>query len=223
MHSTGTLQLFFALHDKNQDGNLTREETISLSETFLFLFRKLEGDAPLGAVSSFLNRAFMVPVKEKGSLEQKSEWHLSMSTFQEVIVADDFLVEFLASFKSTFILHDVKSGVYTNVKAPPVLEISESILSDGLKWATKFISNPGKKGEEKAHGSDVNSSPGKTKLMNTEKQGDGGGENQIIEKKEKRESQDDKNEKELDDGHVLLNEGILNKEVYSNIFYYSSG
>ncbi|KAJ3364234.1 hypothetical protein HDU91_002667, partial [Kappamyces sp. JEL0680] len=64
IHTAGFLQLFFNLHDSDKDGRLSKEDTILLSETFLFLFRKLEGDAPLGAVSSFLNRAFMVPIKE---------------------------------------------------------------------------------------------------------------------------------------------------------------
>lgn len=198
MQSKSTLQLFFSVHDANQDGKLTKEETISLSETFLFLFRKLEGDAPLGAVSSFLNRAFMVPVKAQDGLEGNSEWSLSMDTFQEVIVADDFLVEFLASFKSTFILHDVKSGVYTTVKAPPVFEMSDSLLSGGLKWATsRFTSSIPKKGEEKEEEVvPISVAPAKVEK-----------EKSSEEKGEMEKNEEKKSEKEVDDDHALLNEG----------------
>lgn len=136
IHTAGCLQLFFNIHDTEGIGKLSRENTIFFSETLLFLFRKLEGDAPLGAVSSFLNRAFMIPIKQEEGLQkdQSLNWFLTFETFQEVIVADDFLVEFMATFPSTFTLNDTKSGVYTTVKAPPLTEISDTILSGGLKW-----------------------------------------------------------------------------------------
>lgn len=187
IHSTGSLQLFFSLHNSNQDGKLTKEETLTLSETFLFLFRKLEGDAPLGAVSSFMNRAYMVPIKEEEGLERKAEWYLNMSNFQEVVVADDFLVEYLATFPSTFILNDVKSGVYTTIKAAPIFEISESILSGSLKWATnRFISAPTK---------NVVSTDEKTAATQVPQQ-----------EKHKVTIEPAPSTKEIDDDHALLNE-----------------
>ena len=136
IHSSGCLQLFFDLHDSDRDGKLSKEDTILFSETMLFLLRKLEGDFHLGSISSFLNRAFMIPmtsVKDVGSLQ--GTWKLNFSTFQELIIADDFLVEYLATFPSTFHLSDTRSGVYTTVKQP-MFEVTDSIISKGFSWAS---------------------------------------------------------------------------------------
>ena len=205
IHTSGSLQLFFTLHDSDQDGKLTKEETISLSETFLFLFRKLEGDAPLGAVSSFLNRAFMVPVKSEEEEEVKrAEWHLNMNTFQEVIVADDFLVEYLATFPSTFILNDLKSGVYTTVLTPaPVLEmVSESLFAGGLKWATTRFTATTSASQTSAKKDEATS-------QKSEKSEAGTAEttaNTIVTPKDTSEERLKEQQIELDDDHALLAE-----------------
>ncbi|KAJ3314442.1 hypothetical protein HDV04_000424 [Boothiomyces sp. JEL0838] len=128
MHSGGTLQMFFTLHDSDQDGKLTREDTIHLSESLLFLFRNMQGDAPLSSVSALLNRAF--------TSKQEEPFLLTFTDFQELVIPDAFLVEYFATFNSTFVLNETKSGVYTNVKTMPVREITESIFSGGIKWAT---------------------------------------------------------------------------------------
>ncbi len=147
IHTSGCLQLFFSLHDSDGDGRLTKQDTITLSETFLFLFRKLEGDAPLGSVSSFLNRAFMVPVKD----ESQTDWYLDFSTYQEMIMADDFLVEYLATFPSTFVLLDIKSGVYTTMKVTAVREIADSLFGGGFRWVSeKWTGVNGKNGKAAA-------------------------------------------------------------------------
>ncbi|KAF9019051.1 TBC-domain-containing protein [Hymenopellis radicata] len=52
------IEWFFNLHDKNKDGFLTKDEVLTLSESFLFIFRFEIGDAYLGAVSRFMTNAF---------------------------------------------------------------------------------------------------------------------------------------------------------------------
>ncbi|KIK07869.1 hypothetical protein K443DRAFT_86394 [Laccaria amethystina LaAM-08-1] len=52
------IEWFFNLHDKNKDGFLTKDEVLTLSESFLFIFRYEIGDAYLGAVSRFMTNAF---------------------------------------------------------------------------------------------------------------------------------------------------------------------
>jgi hypothetical protein len=68
------IEWFFNLHDKNKDGYLTKDEVLTLSESFLvcfmlsisdrmlmdlqFIFRHEIGDAYLGAVSRFMTNAF---------------------------------------------------------------------------------------------------------------------------------------------------------------------
>jgi hypothetical protein len=144
IHSAGAMKLFYDMHSTQPNGSLSKEDTIQFSETMLFLFRKLDGDAPLGAVSSFLNSAFMIPLnKNDGTASEKFE--LDYATFQELIMADTFLVEYLATFPSTFVLMDTKSGVYTYVKPPQVQEITESFLSGGLKWASEKMTGISKK------------------------------------------------------------------------------
>ncbi|GAW04472.1 TBC-domain-containing protein [Lentinula edodes] len=52
------IEWFFNLHDKNKDGFLTKDEVLTVSESFLFIFRFEVGDAYLGAVSRFMTNAF---------------------------------------------------------------------------------------------------------------------------------------------------------------------
>lgn len=71
------IEWFFNMHDKNKDGYLTKDEVLTLSESFLvrdsppfpilccwlssdaqFIFRYELGDAYLGAVSRFMSNAF---------------------------------------------------------------------------------------------------------------------------------------------------------------------
>ena len=129
--SSATMHLFFKLHDSNRDDYLSREDLIEFSESLLFLFRKmqLKSDSPLGSVSTLLNRAFKLE-------KLLDEFKLDFETFQELIIVDGFLVEYFATFPSTFNLNDTKSGVFVNTEnAVHVQEIAESFFGGGLKWA----------------------------------------------------------------------------------------
>ncbi|GLB43224.1 putative TBC-domain-containing protein [Lyophyllum shimeji] len=107
------IEWFFNLHDKNKDGFLTKDEVLTLSESFLFIFRYEVGDAYLGAVSRFMTNAFeygdaLLPQAEEGT-ENKSETgaeppsprviesnqpYLNLATFRMVVLADEVLESF---------------------------------------------------------------------------------------------------------------------------------
>lgn len=92
------IEWFFNLHDKNKDGYLTKDEVLTLSESFLvcdslftiklscyliqlllqFIFRYEVGDAYLGAISRFMTNAFeygdaLLPENNKTNDAEDSE------------------------------------------------------------------------------------------------------------------------------------------------------
>ncbi|KAF9244154.1 hypothetical protein BU15DRAFT_86102 [Melanogaster broomeanus] len=110
------IEWFFNLHDKNKDGYLTKDEVLTLSESFLFIFRHEIGDAYLGAVSRFMTNAFeygdtLLPQatnSETGETGPQEIGHnqpyLNLATFRMVVLADEVLESFFetdlsASFK----------------------------------------------------------------------------------------------------------------------------
>ncbi|KAK3828733.1 MAG: rab-GTPase-TBC domain-containing protein [Benniella sp.] len=60
------MQLFFDMHDLNKDGTLSRDEILGMSESLLFIFRFDDGDAYLGAISSFIRNSYEFAEKVDG-------------------------------------------------------------------------------------------------------------------------------------------------------------
>ncbi|KAF9266678.1 TBC-domain-containing protein [Marasmius fiardii PR-910] len=104
------IEWFFNLHDKNKDGCLTKDEVLTVSETFLFIFRFEIGDAYLGAVSRFMSNAFeygdaLLPQPETSETGPDGEPttppplptnqpYLNLATFRMVVLADEILESF---------------------------------------------------------------------------------------------------------------------------------
>ncbi|KAK0497456.1 rab-GTPase-TBC domain-containing protein [Armillaria luteobubalina] len=103
------IEWFFNLHDKNKDGYLTKDEVLTLSESFLFIFRYEIGDAYLGAVSRFMTNAFeygdaLLPRPEDETGEDgepsspppiaSNQPYLNLATFRMVVLADEVLESF---------------------------------------------------------------------------------------------------------------------------------
>jgi hypothetical protein len=123
--SIDVLKAIFVLHDSNDDGFLTRDECIQVSESILFLQRKIENEKKLGSVSSFLNRAFMVNVSAETENAPTDDFKLSFETFTEVITADDFLLNYFSvDFVKSFCLIDSNTGVQQTIYVPPMQEIT---------------------------------------------------------------------------------------------------
>ncbi|KAH7885777.1 rab-GTPase-TBC domain-containing protein [Phlebopus sp. FC_14] len=100
------IEWFFNLHDKNKDGYLTKDEVLTLSESFLFIFRYEIGDAYLGAVSRFMTNAFeygdtLLPQETNSETGEKqpqeighNQPYLNLATFRMVVLADEVLESF---------------------------------------------------------------------------------------------------------------------------------
>ncbi|KAI8903108.1 rab-GTPase-TBC domain-containing protein [Gorgonomyces haynaldii] len=127
-----TITTVFKCHDSDADGLLTKDETIQVSETFLFLFRDDTSDQKLGAISSFLNRAFMV-----NTTVDSQDYHLSLEMFLELIMADDFLSTYFTGF-GKMISFENKQEVKKTFRAPPIQDITESLWSSSVKLAKSF-------------------------------------------------------------------------------------
>ncbi|KAH7910290.1 rab-GTPase-TBC domain-containing protein [Hygrophoropsis aurantiaca] len=100
------IEWFFNLHDKNKDGFLTKDEVLTLSESFLFIFRYEIGDAYLGAVSRFMTNAFeygdtLLPQMTDSETGESgpepiepNQPYLNLATFRMVVLADELLESF---------------------------------------------------------------------------------------------------------------------------------
>ncbi|KAG8859989.1 hypothetical protein FRB91_005316 [Serendipita sp. 411] len=109
-----SIEWFFALHDKDKDGWLTKDEVLTLSESLLFIFRAEVGDAYLGTVSRFMTNAFeygdallpedgtppMSPPAEVSANTApitpvtSNQPYLNLATFRMVVLADPLLEAF---------------------------------------------------------------------------------------------------------------------------------
>ncbi|KAJ6580842.1 rab-GTPase-TBC domain-containing protein [Mycena capillaripes] len=137
------IEWFFNLHDKNKDGFLTKDEVLTLSETFLFIFRYEVGDAYLGAVSRFMTNAFeygdaLLPQSEEPpeTNEQGGETppsvptnqpYLNLATFRMVVLADEVLESFF------------ETDLSASFRLEPLPEMELPVSSSGLLgdiWST---------------------------------------------------------------------------------------
>ena len=95
---------FFGVHDRDQDGFLTKEEVLQLSEALLFIFRNEPGDRYLGAVSNLIQNAFEYAqaggeTKDGVSYDEDDPErpYLGLATFRMVVLADELLESFFDS------------------------------------------------------------------------------------------------------------------------------
>lgn len=132
------IEWFFSLHDKNQDGALTKDEVLHLSESLLFIFRHEAGDTYLGAVSRFMTNAFeygdaLSPQsKDLETGGNHNMPYLTLPTFRMVVLADEILESFFdADLSGSFRLEHV----------PPLIEQQhqKSGFLGGL--VSSFLSN----------------------------------------------------------------------------------
>ncbi|KAJ7483335.1 rab-GTPase-TBC domain-containing protein [Mycena latifolia] len=144
------IEWFFNLHDKNKDGFLTKDEVLTLSETFLFIFRYEVGDAYLGAVSRFMTNAFeygdaLLPPPEDGTKPELNEQggenppivptnqpYLNLATFRMVVLADEVLESFF------------ETDLSASFRLEPLPEMELPVSSSGLLgdiWSTIATDN----------------------------------------------------------------------------------
>ncbi|KZP13221.1 TBC-domain-containing protein [Athelia psychrophila] len=128
------IEWFFNLHDKNKDGFLSKDEVLTLSESFLFIFRYEIGDAYLGAVSRFMTNAFeygdaLQPQHEDGEKSADGEKpppsgsntpYLNLATFRMVVLADEVLESFF------------ETDLSASFRLEPVPDLELSASNNGL-------------------------------------------------------------------------------------------
>ncbi|KAE9405257.1 TBC-domain-containing protein [Gymnopus androsaceus JB14] len=138
------IEWFFNLHDKNKDGFLTKDEVLTVSESFLFIFRFEVGDAYLGAVSRFMTNAFeygdalLADSEESKETVQDDEPrsplpipsnqpYLNLATFRMVVLADEILESFF------------ETDLSASFRLDPVAELELPASNSGLLgdfWST---------------------------------------------------------------------------------------
>ncbi|KAJ7780124.1 rab-GTPase-TBC domain-containing protein [Mycena maculata] len=141
------IEWFFNLHDKNKDGFLTKDEVLTLSETFLFIFRYEVGDAYLGAVSRFMTNAFeygdaLLPPPEGVQINEQggetppavptNQPYLNLATFRMVVLADEVLESFF------------ETDLSASFRLEPLPEMELPVSSSGLLgdiWSTIATDN----------------------------------------------------------------------------------
>jgi len=127
------IEWFFNLHDKNKDGFLSKDEVLTLSESFLFIFRYEIGDAYLGAVSRFMTNAFeygdaLLPQPEADAISDEEATppvgsntpYLNLATFRMVVLADEVLESFF------------ETDLSASFRLEPVPEMELPASSSGL-------------------------------------------------------------------------------------------
>ncbi|PPQ85269.1 hypothetical protein CVT25_010042 [Psilocybe cyanescens] len=146
------IEWFFNLHDKNKDGYLTKDEVLTLSESFLFIFRYEVGDAYLGAVSRFMTNAFeygdallpQIPSKSEGESNNaeptspppiaSNQPYLNLATFRMVVLADEVLESFFETdLSESFKLHPLPEMELPTSQSGILGDLWSSIATDTNK------------------------------------------------------------------------------------------
>jgi TBC1 domain family member 8/9 len=110
-----TIGWFFAVHDRDSDGRVDKEEILQMSESLLFITRNLTGsenevgaDTYLSAISGFIHHAFeyadqhstpptlepiIIPSKvtANAALDPTKRLYITLPTFRMIILADETL------------------------------------------------------------------------------------------------------------------------------------
>jgi len=147
------IEWFFNLHDKNKDGYLTKDEVLTLSESFLFIFRFEIGDAYLGAVSRFMANSFeygdaLLPQPPPDDPENNisnddvpaspqlgsNQPYLNLATFRMVVLAEEVLESFFETdLSESFKLHPLPDAELSSANSGLLGDIWSSIASDNNK------------------------------------------------------------------------------------------
>ncbi|KAL1916336.1 uncharacterized protein VTP21DRAFT_5953 [Calcarisporiella thermophila] len=160
------MELFFALHDRDSDGVLTREDVLQMAETLLFIFRRAESDQYLNAVSAFIRNAYEyseappptnaspaaakieAPRLDQGmDLQQRVsavnqtadiELRMTLPSFRMVVLADEVLERFFdRDFARSFVLLEPQLERQRGLAR----EIFDSLWNEGAKIANRVGGN----------------------------------------------------------------------------------
>lgn len=119
------MHLFFLLHDSDNNDNLSKDETLQLSESLLFVTRRNENDLYLTSISGFINFAISIFEKTSRGLEYRD--------FVDLVQSDEALTLFFTQFlPQSICLFNNKSMVVQKVIQ------KEPAIAKNTKWTEKL-------------------------------------------------------------------------------------
>ncbi|KAF7727879.1 hypothetical protein EC973_006878 [Apophysomyces ossiformis] len=122
------IQLFFELHDVDQDGYLSKDELLQFSETLLWIFRNMQDETYLNSVSAFLRQAF----EYSEATEEEKEKRLSLASLRMIVFADEVLEQFFDhEFVHSFNLSEKPAEKQRSLRR----EIFDGFFATGVKLA----------------------------------------------------------------------------------------
>ena len=152
-----TIGWFFAVHDRNGDGKLDKEEVLQMSESLLFITRNLTSsdttagaDTYLSAISGFIHHAFeyaeahsdnepLIPVESQipehvaanAALDPTKRLYVTLPTLRMIILANETLERlFDYVFPSTIVL----TPPQTHTTQPGLIRgFFDNLVSEGTK------------------------------------------------------------------------------------------
>ncbi|KAK4517056.1 Phosphatidylglycerol/phosphatidylinositol transfer protein [Mucor velutinosus] len=128
------IKLFFDLHDLDKDEYLNKDEVVQLSETLLWIFRNIQDEDHLNAVSTFLHNAF------EYSETRGDDQYLSLGSLRMIVLADETLENF---FDHEFAYSFKLSEKETEQQRSLGREIFDNLLATGAKLASSTgVSRP---------------------------------------------------------------------------------
>ncbi|KAG0165214.1 hypothetical protein DFQ30_008822 [Apophysomyces sp. BC1015] len=122
------IQLFFDLHDADNDGYLSKDELLQFSESLLWIFRDMQDENHLNSVSAFLRQAFEYSEISEGETEKR----LSLASLRMLVFADEVLEQFFDhQFAATFNLAEKPAEKQRSLRR----EIFDGLFTTGVKLA----------------------------------------------------------------------------------------
>ncbi|KAG1492701.1 hypothetical protein G6F47_011236 [Rhizopus delemar] len=191
------LELFFKLHDVDQDGYLDKDEIVQLSETLLWIFRRTNDEEHLNSVSTFLQNAF------EYSETKEDNNYLSLASLRMIVLADETLENFFDhGFSQSFQLTEKPIEQQKSLGR----EIFDNLLATGAKLAATTRPQLRTKSTDTSSITTTSITPPINHSPVTE------GEEPIIKKEEEEEEKEEKEEKESDEVKHVIGEDSSDDE-----------
>ncbi|KTW26084.1 hypothetical protein T552_02977 [Pneumocystis carinii B80] len=145
---------FFELYDSDNDGRITKDEILKMSECFLFFMQKENDDTYLKSISNFIKNCYEYAEKNDMSIENtlmlnssKSDasnnselnptekLYITLPIFRMVILVDELLESFFAvKFSSLLIITQMNKN---DIKSSSIRSLIDSLIIDGMRVANE--------------------------------------------------------------------------------------
>ncbi|KAG4303930.1 hypothetical protein PORY_002674 [Pneumocystis oryctolagi] len=151
MHS---ITYFFELYDSNNDGKVSKDEILKMSECLLFFMQKELDDIYLKSVSNFIKNCFAyseksydmsyentlscmskLDISNNLALNPTINVYITLPAFRIVILSDELLENFFATkFSSLLTINQISTN---NAKQSSLRSVFDSLVIDGVRMANE--------------------------------------------------------------------------------------